>query len=81
MVPIKDFEKYESEFYEKQPKLPDLILAFNSKRRVLKLQGYPCLFKEIAEIIECGELSDKFRAVEYIKAIERYASVQQRWGL
>jgi len=37
--------------------------------------------KEIAEIIECGPLTERFRAIEFIKAMERYSSIEQRWGL
>jgi hypothetical protein len=38
--------------------------------------------KEIAEIFECGQLDQsKFRPVEFISCIERYASIEQRWGL
>jgi hypothetical protein len=36
--------------------------------------------KEIAEIIECGNL-EMFRVVEYVKCIERYSQIEQRWGL
>ena len=85
---ITDYQQYEADFYktkkfEDVPEdlLPNMILVFNSKRRVIKMPGFPSLHKEIAEIIECGQLDHSFRAMEYIKAIERYASVEQRWGL
>ena len=87
-IKIKNYEQYEADFYnfkkfDEMPEelLPNMILVFNSKRRVIKMPGFPCLLKEIAEIIECGPLDDSFRAIEYIKAIERYASIEQRWGL
>ena len=66
---------------ECQKMLPNMIMVFNSKRRVLKMPGFPGLLKEIAEILECGPLNDEFRAIEYVNAIERYAQVEQRWGL
>ena len=53
---VKDFEALEKEFFS-GVSLPNVILAFNSERRVLKLKGFPPLLKEIAEILECGELS------------------------
>ena len=58
---IEDFDKYENEvvyqnFNDKTDILPHIILVFDSKRRVLKMPGFPSLFKEIAEIIECGDL-------------------------
>ena len=79
---ISEYENYEiNVFYDgKESELPDIIFVFNSKRRVLKMPGYPCLMKEIAEIFECGNIQD-FRAVEFITCFERYASIQQRWGL
>jgi hypothetical protein len=57
-----------------------MILVFNSKRRVLKMPGFPSLYKEIAEIIECGDLQE-FRAYEFVKSIYRFASVEQRFGI
>ena len=79
---IEDYDKYEENYYteEMTKTLPNLILAFNSKRRVLKTTGLPSLMKEIAEFIECGPLNSEFRSVEYIQAIEKYASIEQRWG-
>jgi len=41
--------------------------VFNSERRILKMPGFPCLMKEVAEIIECGDIdSQKYRSVEFI---------------
>jgi hypothetical protein len=48
------------------------MLVFNSRRRSLKLQGFPMLMKEIVEILECGELND-YRVAEYVRSIERYS--------
>jgi hypothetical protein len=37
--------------------------------------------REIAEIFECGGFNqDEFRAIEYVQCIEKYASIEQRWG-
>jgi len=33
------------------------MFVFNTPRKVLKIPGFPCLLKEIAEIIDCGELT------------------------
>jgi hypothetical protein len=78
---IDDYDKYEKEVYKQMEVLPHLILVFNSKRRVLKMPGFPCLLKETAEILECGPLNtEEFRAVEFVQCIERYASIEQRWG-
>lgn len=83
MKRIGDYCAYEAGFYGFKSKkeisddfLPNLILLFNSKRRVVKLPGFPSLMKEIAEIIECGPLTHEFRSIEFVKAIERYASIQ-----
>ena len=57
-----------------------MVLVFNSKRRVLKTNGFPVLFKEIAEILECGDICD-YRSVEFIQSVEKFASIEQRWGL
>jgi hypothetical protein len=46
--------------------LPNIVLVFNSKRRVVKMPGFPGLMKEIAEILECGTLTRDFRAIEFI---------------
>lgn len=51
---------------------PELILVFNSEKKVLKFPGFPMLMKEIAEILECGRLSE-YRVVEYVECIERYS--------
>jgi hypothetical protein len=51
---------------------PQLMLVFNSRRRILKLPHFPFLMKEIAEIIECGSIGE-YRVVEYVKSIERYS--------
>jgi hypothetical protein len=48
------------------------MLVFNSRRRSLKLPGFPMLMKEIVEILECGELPD-YRVVEYVRSIEKYS--------
>jgi hypothetical protein len=74
---IDDYDKYEKQIcYDgKNVELPDMILTFNSKRRVLKMPGYPMFMKEIAEIFECGQLED-FRQIDFIKCFERYASIQ-----
>ena len=47
---------------------PQMALVFDSKRRVLKLDGFPAYLKEQVEIIECGRLVD-FRPIEHMKAI------------
>ena len=60
--------------------LPQLALVFNSTRRVLKCDGFPSYLKQIAEIVECGELS-KFRKVEFVQTISRFGNTQQRWGV
>jgi len=63
----------------KEVDLPKLLLVFNSPRRVLKMPGFPCLYKEIAEIIECGNLTDgrhQFRSIEYIKCIEKFSNIE-----
>jgi hypothetical protein len=53
------------------------MLVFNSPKRILQMQGVPCLMKEIAEIFECGQLDrNKFRPVEFIQCVERYASIE-----
>lgn len=57
-----------------------MLLVFNSDRRILTLKGFPMLAKEIVEMIECGQLID-FRAIEYLRSVEKYSQVQQRWGL
>jgi len=60
---------------------PDLIMVFNSPRRVLQMPGFPFLERELAEIVECGDVREGcFRAVEFIECIERYAHIEQRWG-
>lgn len=86
--PITDYDTYEAQFYGfksskdmPQDILPNLVLLFNSKRRVVKMPGFPSLMKEIAEFIECGPMTQDFRPIEFIRAIERYASIEQRWGL
>lgn len=85
---IGDYAAYEAQFYgfkssQELPEdlLPNLVLLFNSKRRVVKMPGFPSLMKEVAEIIECGPLTEEYRPIEFIRAIERFASIEQRWGL
>lgn len=74
---IANYDKYEKEVYKHTEELPNLILAFNSKRRVLKMPGFPCLLKETAEILECGPLNtEDFRAIEFVQCIEKYASIE-----
>ena len=84
---ITDYEKYESDIYyggsdqpssdSTVPTLPHLILVFNSQRRILKLPGFPSLMKEVAEIIEAGNISEtNYRSIEFIQSMERYASVE-----
>ena len=74
---IADYVAYEKDVYQQIETLPNLILVFNSKRRVLKMPGFPCLFKETAEILECGQLNtDEFRSIEFVQCIERYASIE-----
>ena len=82
---IADYDRFERDvYYGKEgvsEALPQMILVFNSHRRVLKLNGFPCLMKEKAEIFECGGFnSDEFRAIDFVQCIERYASIEQRWG-
>ena len=60
--------------------LPQLALVFNSNRRVLKCDGFHSYLKEIAEIVECGELT-QFRKIEYIQTMTRFGNTQQRWGI
>ncbi|CDW75128.1 UNKNOWN [Stylonychia lemnae] len=59
---------------------PQVVLAFNSQKDILELPGFPMLQKEIAEIFQCGSLLN-YRAIDFINNIERYSSIQQRWGL
>ena len=73
---MEDYVKYEQKIYKQMAVLPHLILVFNSKRRVLKMPGFPCLLKETAEILECGPLNtEDFRALEFVQCIEKYASI------
>ncbi len=60
-------------------KNPHLVLAFCCKNSSLNLGGFPPLMREIAEIVETGELS-KLCTATYVEAIERYANIEQRWG-
>jgi len=57
-----------------------MILVFNSRRRILELPGFPMLMKEIAEIFESGDLM-QYRAIDFIRSMERFSSIEQRWGL
>ena len=54
---------------------PQMILVFNSTRKVLELPGYPMLMKEIAEIFESGQLL-RYKVIDFISSIERYSSIQ-----
>jgi hypothetical protein len=41
------------------------------------MAGFPSLMKEATEILECGKLSENnFRAIEYVKCIEKYCSIE-----
>ena len=51
-----------------------MILAFNSRRRVLEMPGFPPLMKEIAEIFESGDLME-YRCIDFIKSLERFSSI------
>ena len=57
-----------------------MILVFNSYRRILQLKGFPMLMKEIAEIFECGNLLE-FRTIDFVRNLERYSQIEQRWGI
>lgn len=59
--------------------LPQLALVFNSNKRILKLDGFPALLKENCEIVECGRLFE-FSVVHFVRAIETFGSIEQRWG-
>jgi len=72
-----DYEEYEKKHFNQQ--LPQLILVFNSHRRVLKMKGYPPLMKEIAEIIEVGQIDNSkqlFRPIEFIQCFQKYHSIE-----
>ena len=38
------------------------------------------LMKEIAEIFECGNLLE-FRTIDFVRNLERYSQIEQRWGI
>jgi hypothetical protein len=47
------------------------------------MPGYPALQREIAEILESGHIDDPktmYRPIEFIQSIQRYHSIEQRWG-
>ena len=50
-----------------------MALVFDSRRRVLKLDGFPAYLKESVEIVECGELVN-FRPIEYMQAVSRFGN-------
>ena len=50
---------------------PDLLMVFDSERRILNLSGFPCLMRESAEIVECGCLN-QFRVVEMGGVLGRF---------
>jgi hypothetical protein len=58
-----------------------MALVFNSPKRILKLDGFPALLKESCEIIECGRLYNRFSVIQFVRAIEQFGSIKQRWGL
>ena len=63
---IDDYSNYEKNLYDiyferNNPKiieknLPEVVFVFNSSKRVIQMDGFPCLYKEIAEIFECGRI-------------------------
>ena len=59
--------------------MPQLALVFNGNKRILKLDGFPALLKENCEIVECGRLFE-FSVVHFVRAIEKFGSIEQRWG-
>ena len=59
-----------------------MILAFNSPKQILRLPGYPALYKEAAEIFECGPLNSfKFLIGDFANCLLRFSNIEQRWGL
>lgn len=75
---ISDYDRYHKEYFKSLTQ-PKLILVFNSHRGLLEMRGFPYLEKEIAEILESGRIQD-FCPIQYIKTIEKFASIEQRWG-
>ena len=75
---IEDYVEYHNANFD-EGKQPNLILVFNSTRGQLEIPGFSPLGKEIAEILESGRIQD-FKPINYIERIERYASIEQRWG-
>lgn len=53
---------------------PQIVFVFNSRRRVLEMEGFPMLMKEIAEIFESGNLLD-FTCIDFVSSIQRYSSI------
>lgn len=51
---------------------PQMILVFNSRRRILEMPGFPVLMREIAEIFECGNIL-KYRCIDFISNLQRYS--------
>ena len=47
---------------------PQIILVFNSRKRILEFSGFPMLMKEIAEIFESGNLLD-YRCIDFVSSI------------
>ena len=71
------FERNDSKIIEKH--LPEVVFVFNSSKRVLQMDGFPCFYKEVAEIFECGRIQkQRFRPIEFIESIEKYAAIEQR---
>ena len=62
------------------PLNPQMVLVFNSERRVLEFPGFPMLMKEIAEFFESGNLQ-QYRCVDLVTSLQRYSSIVQRWGI
>ena len=58
-----------------------MAMVFNSHKRILKLDGFPALLKESCEIIETGRLNANWSVMQYVKAIEKFGSIHQRWGI
>ncbi len=63
---INDYNNYEKNLYDIyfdnndskviENHLPEVVFVFNSSKRVLQMDGFPCLYKEVAEIFECGRI-------------------------
>lgn len=53
---------------------------FDCPKRILRLPGFPTLYREKAEFLEVGRLR-KFTVTKFVKSVRRFANIQQRWGL